>query len=402
MQLRAYCSKSLPAIAALVVLTAAGCSGPSTSRRPARGTQAQSAIAGSTLEGLARRCRPSLNKTRKFLAAAIAYSNEGLTTSAIRCAHEAHKGTSNSQLRAQVDFILGRAHLSQLKLSLAQRYLEKSRTGLKGEEAQESLAYLVVCLRMQKNTSEAEAIARKLTAPDSPRVKAILTAPRPRAMEEKPRAEPIISRLGKLPSRPSATYAKPLPTLQVIPRTYWKAKSLVKSRAVKMSKVFRMTLHHSGEPGGVYASSRWANGREILRIQRYHQGNKGWADIGYHYIVDREGRVWQGRPVSYQGAHAKGDANKGNVGIVLLGNYSPRKQSLTRRQRDSLKLLVLKLGRIFSISQDHLYTHSQILPGHTTCPGPGINAYAKVLRTELKRDRSSIQLTSNQAPQRGK
>ena len=402
MHLRTYGSKSLPAVAALLVMIAAGCSGPSTSRRPSRGAKAQSPIAGSTLEGLARRCRPSLNKTHKYLAAAIAYSNEGLTASAIRCAHEAHKGTSNSQLRAQADFILGKAHLSQLKLSLAQRYLEKSRTGLKGEEAQESLAYLVVCLRMQKNTSEAEAVARKLTAPDAPRIKAILTAPRPRAMEEKPRAEPIISRMGKLPSRPATVYSKPLPSLQVNPRTSWKAKSLIRSRAVKMSKVFRMTLHHSGEPGGVYASSIWATGREILRIQRYHQGNKGWADIGYHYIVDREGRVWQGRPVSYQGAHAKGDANRGNVGIVILGNYSPRKQSLTRRRRDSLKLLVLKLGRIFSISQDHLYTHSQILPGHTTCPGPGINTYAKLLRTDLKRDRSSIQLTSNRATQRGK
>ncbi len=402
MPLRTYCSKSLPAVVALMMMIAAGCSGPSTSRKPYRGAKAQRAIAGSTLEGLARRCRPSLNKTRKYLAAAVAYSNEGLTTSAIRCAHEAHKGTSNSQLRAQANFLLGKAHLSQLKLSLAERYLEKSRAGLKGEEAQESLAYLVVCLRMQKKTGEAATLAGKLTAPEDPRIKDILTAPRPRAMEEKPRAEPIISRLGKLPSRPQTVYSKPLPSLQVNPRTSWKAKSLIKHRAVKMSKIFRMTLHHSGEPGGVYASSRWATGREILRIQRYHQGNKGWADIGYHYIVDREGRVWQGRPVSYQGAHAKGNANRGNVGIVVLGNYSPRRQSLTQRQRDSLKLLVLKLGRIFDISQDHLYTHSQILPGHTTCPGPGINAYAKLLRADLKRDRSNIQLTSTRAPRRGK
>ncbi len=402
MHLRTYCSKSLPALAALVVMIAAGCSGSSTSRKPNRGAKQQRAIAGSTLEGLARRSRPSLNKTRKYLAAAIAYSNEGLTSSAIRCAHEAHKGTSNSQLRAQADFVLGKVHLSQLKLELAERYLEKSRAGLKGDEVQESLAYLVVCLRMQKKTGEAETLARKLTTPADPRIKAILTAPRPRAMEEKPRAEPIISRLGKLPSRPSPAYSKPLPSLEVIPRTNWKAKALIKRRAVKMSKIFRMTLHHSGEPDGVYASSRWATGREILRIQRYHQSNKGWADIGYHYIVDREGRVWQGRPVSYQGAHAKGDANRGNVGIVILGNYSPRRQSLTQRQRESLKLLVLKLGRIFSISQNHLYTHSQILPGHTTCPGPGINAYAKILRADLKRDRSSLQLTSTQAPRRGK
>lgn len=386
----------------MAVMVAAGCSGPSAARKPSPGVKVRAGIAGSTLEGLARRSRASLNKTRKYLAAALAYSNEGRAASAIRCAHEAHRGTSNTQLRAQADFILGKAHLSQLKLTLAQRYLEKSRTGLKGPAAQESLAYLVVCLKLQNKSSEAATVARQLSAPEDPLIKAILTAPRPRAMQEKPRAEPVISGLGKLPARSPAVYGKPLPPLQVIPRSSWKAKSLIKSRVTPMSKIFRVTLHHSGETDGVYASSRWATGREILRIQRYHQGNKGWADIGYHYIVDREGRVWQGRPVSYQGAHAKGNANRGNVGIVILGNYSQRKQSLTRRQRESLKLLVLKLGRIFSISQNHLYTHSEILPGHTTCPGPNINAYAKTLRADLKRDRNNIELTANRAAARGK
>ena len=402
MSLRPYCRKSLLAVATLAIMTAAGCSSPSASRKSSPGVRVRSGIAGSTLEGLASRSRSPLNKTRKYLAAANAYSDEGQAASAIRCAHEARRATSSTRLSAQADFILGKVHLSQFKLTLAQRYLEKSLAGLKGPESQESLAHLVVCLKIQNKASEATSLAKQLAAPNDPRIKAILTAPRPRAAEEKPKAEPVIPRFDKLPTAPLAGNGKPLPPLQVLPRSSWKAKSLIRSRVTPMSKIFRVTLHHSGEAAGINASSKWATGREILRIQRYHQGNKGWADIGYHYIVDREGRVWQGRPVSYQGAHARGDANKGNVGIVVLGNYGRRKQTLTRRQRAGLKLLVLKLSRIFSIPQNHLYTHSEILPGHTTCPGPQLTAYAKILRADLKRDHNSIELTVNPAAPRGK
>jgi hypothetical protein len=56
------------------------------------------------------------------------------------------------------------------------------------------------------------------------------------------------------------------------------------------------------------------------------------GDIGYHYIVDRSGAIWQGRRIRYQGAHARGSANNGNIGIVLLGisrTSSPRRRSAT-------------------------------------------------------------------------
>ena len=47
---------------------------------------------------------------------------------------------------------------------------------------------------------------------------------------------------------------------------------------------------------------------------------KGWSDIGYHYLIDRDGTVTEGRPIENSGAHAKG-YNKTSVGIALWGGH---------------------------------------------------------------------------------
>jgi hypothetical protein len=64
----------------------------------------------------------------------------------------------------------------------------------------------------------------------------------------------------------------------------------------------------------------------LLRgIQRYHMDSNGWNDIGYNYLIDRCGRVWEGRsgglakPVI--GAHTSG-FNTSTVGVSLLGSFS--------------------------------------------------------------------------------
>ena len=61
--------------------------------------------------------------------------------------------------------------------------------------------------------------------------------------------------------------------------------------------------------------------RERLEwIRNGHRG-KGWSDIGYHYIIDRSGVVWQGRDITrWQGAHVK-NRNENNIGVMCLGNF---------------------------------------------------------------------------------
>lgn len=57
-------------------------------------------------------------------------------------------------------------------------------------------------------------------------------------------------------------------------------------------------------------------------IKRWHTDPKpkgrGWSDIGYHWVIRRDGRVEQGRPEARAGAHVRGH-NANSIGICLVG-----------------------------------------------------------------------------------
>ena len=76
---------------------------------------------------------------------------------------------------------------------------------------------------------------------------------------------------------------------------------------------------------------KWMEGRpvedKIAEIRRWHVQDRGWRDIGYHFLVDRDGRFGIGRPLEDMGAHCKGH-NKGTVGICLLGGFGSEADDL--------------------------------------------------------------------------
>jgi hypothetical protein len=81
-------------------------------------------------------------------------------------------------------------------------------------------------------------------------------------------------------------------------------------------------LHHTDNPNG-YSSSSVPS---IIRsIYAYHVESNGWCDIGYNFLVDRFGRIWEGRyggitkPVI--GAHT-GGFNTNSFGVSMIGNFT--------------------------------------------------------------------------------
>jgi hypothetical protein len=81
-------------------------------------------------------------------------------------------------------------------------------------------------------------------------------------------------------------------------------------------------LHHTVNSNGYSASEVPA----ILRgIYQFHVFTNGWCDIGYNFLVDRFGRVWEGRAGGVDrpviGAHT-GGYNTGSTGVAMLGTYS--------------------------------------------------------------------------------
>ena len=77
-------------------------------------------------------------------------------------------------------------------------------------------------------------------------------------------------------------------------------------------------------------------------IRGWHVNERGWSDIGYHYVILLDGTVDKARPVERQGAHVRGH-NKGSIGICYVGgcdaDMNP-KDTRTDLQKDSLTELI--------------------------------------------------------------
>lgn len=65
--------------------------------------------------------------------------------------------------------------------------------------------------------------------------------------------------------------------------------------------------------------TRTAN-QKVREVRKWHVEDRGWSDIGYHFLIDRDGTIVEGRPLERSGAHTRGH-NKGSIGIALFGGH---------------------------------------------------------------------------------
>jgi hypothetical protein len=102
-------------------------------------------------------------------------------------------------------------------------------------------------------------------------------------------------------------------------------------------------------------------------IQALHMNEKRFADVGYHFMIDEAGRVYEGRALNVRGAHT-GGYNTGAIGIMLMGNFDEIEP--TQVQLDQLVALTSILVRDYSIA--NLAGHRDYNPGLTQCPGDSL------------------------------
>jgi len=105
----------------------------------------------------------------------------------------------------------------------------------------------------------------------------------------------------------------------------------------------------------------------VRDIQRLHMQTRGYADIGYHFLIGGDGLIYAGRDVGARGAHT-GGANTGTLGVALLGNFE--RSDPARAQLDSLRQLGAYLAAAYALT--HLAGHRDFQPGATVCPGAGL------------------------------
>jgi len=173
------------------------------------------------------------------------------------------------------------------------------------------------------------------------------------------------------PPREARAWERPTgaATPQVIARRQWTTRGPIASRMnPPLRGVHRITIHHDGmRPVSLRGPRDVAD-----RIAQIHSSHleRGWGDIGYHYIVDPLGQIWEGRSTRHQGAHVRGQ-NEHNLGILVLGNFE--RQSPTDAQVRALDAFAVAQLRAHRLPPSRLHTHRELAP--TLCPGRALQAY---------------------------
>lgn len=101
----------------------------------------------------------------------------------------------------------------------------------------------------------------------------------------------------------------------------------------------------------------------IRAIRRLHL-ERGFADIGYHFVIDKYGKIWKGRDIEKEGAHVKTD-NANSIGICVCGNFEEKAPSSS--QIKALEKLVFRLYKKFGKLE--ILGHKNYPAADTVCPG---------------------------------
>lgn len=177
------------------------------------------------------------------------------------------------------------------------------------------------------------------------------------------------------PEPPPTTYARTIGGVEVKTRSDWGARKAKCSTPI--GDVYRMAIHHTESPTNDSLSPE----ARLRQIQSYHMDVKGWCDIGYHYLISRDGRIWEGRPESLLGTHA-GGANTGNLGVSVMGSHDAT--PVTDTQLDRMAALVGTLARAHGVPIDRTRIKGHREYKATSCPGNRLFAQLNELVTRAR------------------
>ncbi len=172
---------------------------------------------------------------------------------------------------------------------------------------------------------------------------------------------------------PAPTVAAGKLPVDALARSQWAKAGPIMARVNPLGAVNRITVHHEGSNPVWFADVNATKAR--LEVIRQQHVQRGWADIGYHFVIDRGGRVWAGRDLRYQGAHVK-ENNENNIGIMVLGNFD--RQAPTSVQINTLRNTLSALMRHYRVPANRVFTHQELMP--TACPGKSLQPQIVALR----------------------
>ena len=203
----------------------------------------------------------------------------------------------------------------------------------------------------------------------------------------------------------AATVAAATTSGGVVSRAGWGADERIRTWGPSFHPPQKLTVHHTA------GRNDDPNPAATVRaIYRFHTVDRGWGDIGYQFLVDAKGTVYEGRytdtsATTQPGFNAAGDVvvgahvanyNNGNIGISLLGTYDTRRPSVLAQRSLERTLASLSVrtgispvgwswyenpaggGRWFG---PNILGHRHL--GQTSCPGQITYALLPTLRERV-------------------
>lgn len=134
-----------------------------------------------------------------------------------------------------------------------------------------------------------------------------------------------------------------------------------------MRKISKIYIHHSALPMN----------KGIEEIRRLHIA-RGFEDIGYHFVIDCNGKIWEGRLIDEEGAHVKSN-NVESVGICVCGNFEEEEPHPS--QVEALEELIASLGK--ELGKLQILGHRDYPESDTVCPGRYLYRLLPRLRNKM-------------------
>jgi hypothetical protein len=162
---------------------------------------------------------------------------------------------------------------------------------------------------------------------------------------------------------PPTPTPRPTRTIRILHREGWGAAP--PSAPFVAHRIERITVHHTAD---VLAENSLAPKR-IRSHQRYHQ-SLGWPDLAYHFVIDLDGNVYEGRPTTARGDTRTSYDPTGHLLITLEGNFE--EQEPTVEQLESLVSMLAWGASEYGVDPATIQGHSDVAA--TACPGRAVRA----------------------------
>ncbi|MFA5834301.1 MAG: peptidoglycan recognition family protein [Bacteroidota bacterium] len=154
---------------------------------------------------------------------------------------------------------------------------------------------------------------------------------------------------------------------EIVSVQQWGGSPAIDSLA-KQHTITHITLHHQGEP--------FPKGKDPIQylrnLQSWSRREKKWIDIPYHYIIDLDGKIYEGRNINYAGDTNTEYDPAGHALIEVVGNFEEVEPN--QEQLDATVRMMAFLSKTYNVPIDSIRSHRDY-SSKTVCPGKNLYFY---------------------------